>query len=219
MLDDIFKVGLTTPFEAVPRERKIYGVALAVVINIQDVTGEARVQLMLPWMPGFSPWARLATLMAGMNRGSYFVPQVGEEVLVAFNHGDVREPFVIGSLWNTLDRPPALAPTDPYNIRRIRSPLGHELSFDDALQSVELTTNLQTRVTLDATQATLSTPSASVTLGMAGDVSISASTRLTLEAPLIEIKSSGALNLEGQAATTLKSTAACVVQGSVVKIN
>ena len=75
-------------------------------------TAVRRVQLALPWLPGYQPWARLANQSAGTDRGSYFVPQAGDEVLVAFNHGDVREPYVLGSLWNTIDKPPADDPTD-----------------------------------------------------------------------------------------------------------
>ena len=63
----------------------IYGVAVATVVDNIDLLGEARVQLNLPWVPGFLPWARVATTMAGMMRGTYFIPQIGDEVLVAFN--------------------------------------------------------------------------------------------------------------------------------------
>ncbi len=200
-------------------DKKVFGVASATVINNFDSTGQARVQLMLPWLPGFMPWARLATLMAGMGRGTFFVPMVGDEVLVAFNHGDVREPYVIGSLWNTLDRPPALSPTDAITKRLVRSPLGHELTFDDLLQKVTLQSNLLSTVTLSADKAELSTPTAKVTVGKAGDVTISAATKLTLDAPVIEINAKASLTVQSQGVATFKSSGACVVQGSVVKIN
>lgn len=219
MSDEAIKFGLTTPFEATPRDRKIYGVALAMVLENMDSTGEARVRLMLPWLPGYTPWARLATLMAGFSRGSFFVPQVGDEVLVAFNQGDVREPYVVGALWNTIDRPPALAPIDAVNIRRIRTPLGHELSFDDALQEVTLSNTLMTQVKLTATEATISTPTASVTLGLTGDVTVESLTKISLHAPIVEIKADAALSLESQGVAKFKAAAACAVEGKVVKIN
>lgn len=200
-------------------EKKIYGVAVAQVINNFDSTGQARVQLMLPWLPGCQPWARLATLMAGMARGTYFVPMIGDEVLVAFNQGDVREPYVIGALWNTLDQPPALAPTDATTKRLIRSPLGHELEFDDALQTVTLKSNLESKVTLSVEKAEISTPTARVTIGKAGDVTISATTKLTLDAPVIEIAAKATLTVQSQGVATVKAGGALSVQGSVVKIN
>src|SRR5215218_6084995 len=89
-------------------ERHVYGVVIATVTNNVDATGEGRIQVQLPWLPGVRPWARLSRLDAG----TYFVPQKGAEVLVAFNHGDIREPYVLGTLWNSKDRPPKEGPQD-----------------------------------------------------------------------------------------------------------
>jgi uncharacterized protein involved in type VI secretion and phage assembly len=64
----------------------------------------------LPWLPddsgGYNVWARIATLMAGASRGSWFIPDVDDEVLVAFEAGDPRRPYVVGALWNGQDTPP-----------------------------------------------------------------------------------------------------------------
>lgn len=218
MADDVMFSMMQDVRPLVP-DKKIHGVAVATVINNFDSTGQARVQLQLPWLPGYQPWARLATLMAGMSRGTFFVPMIGDEVLVAFNHGDVREPYVVGALWNTLDRPPALSPSDAITKRLVRSPLGHELEFDDALQSVTLKSNLLSKVRLTADKAEISTPTAKVTIGKLGDVTISAATKLTLDAPVIEISAKASLTVQSQGVATLKSSGACVVQGSVVKIN
>lgn len=211
--------GLLQDFQTQPKDKTINGVAVAIVINNIDPLGQARVQLEIPWLPGHQPWARLATMMAGMARGTYFVPMLGDEVLVAFNQGDVREPFVIGAMWNALDRPPVLFPDDALTKRVVRSPLGHELEFDDKLQSVTLKSNLLSKVTLDAEAAEISTPTASVRIGKLGDVTITAKTKLVLDAPVIEIGAEAKLSLESQGVATLKSNGACVVQGSLVKIN
>lgn len=222
MAEEAVKFGATTPItmgSGPPPDKKIFGVSVATVLNNIDCTGEARVMLLLPWLPGYTPWARLSSPMAGMGRGTYFVPQVGDEVLVAFNHGDVREPYVLGTCWNTIDRPPAMAPTDPVTKRKIRTPLGHELSFDEALQSVTLSSNLMSTVTLDATKAQLSTPLASVTIDKAGGVTITAATKITLDAPVIEIKAKTLLSARSNGAALLKADAACFVKGAVVKIN
>lgn len=222
MAEEAVKFGWTQAFgggNPPPTDKKIFGVALATVISNTDSTGEARVMLLLPWLPGYTPWARLSSPMAGMGRGTYFVPQVGDEVLVAFNHGDVREPYVLGSCWNTIDRPPALAPTDPVTKRRIRTPLGHELTFDEALQSVTLSSNLMSTVTLDAEKAQLSTPLASVTIDKAGGVTITGATRITLDAPVIEIKAKSLLSLQSSGAALLKAAATCFIKGALVKIN
>lgn len=219
MAEEAVKFGLRQKIQARPSAEKINGVTVATVINNIDSTGEARVQLMLPWLPGFMPWARVSTPMAGMLRGTFFVPQIGDEVLVAFNQGDIREPFIVGTLWNTIDRPPALAPTDAVTQRRIRTPLGHELSFDEALQSVTLTSNTFSKVTLDPLKAELSTPLATVSIGKDGEVTITALTRITLDAPVIEIKAASVLTVRSNGTATLQAGGACSVQGAVVKIN
>jgi uncharacterized protein involved in type VI secretion and phage assembly len=219
MADEAIKFGLRQNMQVKPSPERIEGVSLATVVNNVDPTGEARVRLMLPWLPGFMPWARVAAPMAGTLRGAFFIPQIGDEVLVAFNQGDVREPMVIGALWNTVDRPPSLSPTDAVTKRKIRTPLGHELSFDEATQSVTLTSNTLSSVTLDPLKAELSTPLATVTIGKDGDVTITASTRISLVAPVVEIKAGSVLNAESAGMATLKAGAACAVQGALVAIN
>jgi uncharacterized protein involved in type VI secretion and phage assembly len=157
--------------------------------------------------------------MAGMARGTYFVPMVGDEVLVAFHSGDVREAFVLGSLWNTLDQPPALLPTDPVSKRLIRSPLGHELTFDDLLQTVTLKANSQSTVTLSLDKAEISTPTAKVTIGKAGDVTIKAATVLSLEAPVIKIAADTLLSAKSSGTAELGATGACAVSGKPLALN
>lgn len=223
MADEAVKFGLTRKIQGIgdaaePPEKKVFGVTVCTVLNNIDCTGQARVQLMLPWLPGYTPWARLSNMMAGLGRGSFFVPMIGDEVLVAFNHGDVREPYVLGTLWNTMDRPPSLSPTDAINKRKIRTPLGHELDFDEATQSVTLSSNTFSTVTLDPTRAEISTPTAKVSIGKAGDVTITATTKLTLEAPVIEIKG-GTVSVNSTGAMLVKADGLCAVQGKPVAIN
>jgi uncharacterized protein involved in type VI secretion and phage assembly len=210
---------LTQQFKKREEEKKIFGVTVCTVINNIDCTGGARVQLSLPWLPGFQPWARMSNMMGGMGRGSYFIPQIGDEVLVSFNHGDVREPYVLGTLWNTMDRPPASSPTDAVTKRKIRTPLGHELSFDEAQQAVTLTSNTMSTVTLDPQKAELSTPTATVTIGKLGDVTIKAATKLTLEAPVIEINAETLISANSQGGAAFGADGLCVIKGGQVKIN
>lgn len=77
--------------------------------------------------------ARVATLMAGSERGTFFNPEPGDEVVVAFEGGDLDRPVIIGALWSDVDSPPADADTSSSNnLRIIRSRLGHQLTFDDS---------------------------------------------------------------------------------------
>jgi len=112
-----------------------------------------------------------------------------------------------------------LAPTDALTKQKIRTQLGHELTFDEATQSVTLTSNTMSTLTLDLTKAEISTPTAKVTVGKAGDVTIKAATKLTLEAPIIEIKADTLLSVKSQAAALFQANGLCAVRGAPVKIN
>jgi len=114
-----------------------YGVYPALVSDINDPDGLGRVKVTLPWAPDsggsrYDSWARIATLMAGNNRGTWFIPDVGDEVLVAFEGGDPRRPFVLGGLWNGTDAPPESMDGAGKNfIKVIRSRNGVKITLDD----------------------------------------------------------------------------------------
>ncbi|MEM7119207.1 MAG: phage baseplate assembly protein V [Chloroflexota bacterium] len=109
------------------------GIVIGIVADLEDPEKLGRVKVTFPHLDGEeSNWARLATLMAGKNRGSFFRPEVGDEVLVAFLQGNIRYPFIIGSLWNGKDMPPpADGKVKENNWRFIKSRSGHTLKFDD----------------------------------------------------------------------------------------
>lgn len=113
-----------------------YGVYPAIVSDLADPAGQGRVRVRLPWCPddsGYEVWARLATMMAGNNRGSWFIPDIDDEVLVAFWGGDTRSPFIIGALWNGSDAPPESMDTSSSNdIKKLRSRNGVMVTMDDS---------------------------------------------------------------------------------------
>ena len=112
---------------------KIYGVVVGIVTNNNDPEGLGRVKLSFPWRDceQESYWARIATMMAGNERGTYFLPEVEDEVLVAFERGDINEPYVIGMLWNGKDKPPGDNSDGKNNVKKIKTKNGHELVFSD----------------------------------------------------------------------------------------
>ena len=134
-----------TPLETIVDERipsglggRWYGVYPATVSDIKnDPDGLGRVKLTLPWAPDtgngkYEAWARVATLMGGNNRGSWFIPDTGDEVLIAFEGGDPRRPFVLGGLWNGKDRPPETMDGGGKNQKKVlRSRNGVKVTLDD----------------------------------------------------------------------------------------
>ena len=91
---------------------RMNGVVVGQVKSVDDKRGEGRILVEFPWMEGRnqSYWAPSATLMSGGGRGAWFRPEKGDEVLVAFDHGDVNHPYIVGFLWNGVDRPPSNDP-------------------------------------------------------------------------------------------------------------
>ncbi|HKM56153.1 MAG TPA: phage baseplate assembly protein V [Isosphaeraceae bacterium] len=114
-----------------------YGVYPALVCDVKDPDGQGRVKVTLPWSPDasngrYEAWARLATLMGGQNRGSWFIPDRNDEVLVLFEAGDPRRPYVVGGLWNGADKPPAAMDGAGKNDKKVlRSRNGVKLTLDD----------------------------------------------------------------------------------------
>lgn len=114
-----------------------YGVYPALVSDVVDPDGQGRVKVRLPWSPdtkgdAYEAWARLATMMAGNDRGSWFIPDVDDEVLVSFEAGDPRRPYVVGALWNGQDVPPEQMDGSGRNtIKSVRSRNGVTVTLDD----------------------------------------------------------------------------------------
>lgn len=131
---------------------KTNGVVVGIVIDNKDPHGHYRVKVKFPWVSESgdyastvvddedfrSTWCRLTSFMAGSRdgekpRGAFFLPEVDDEVLLAFEHGDLRRPYVIGSLWNGVDLPPHDNDSQggENNFRTIQSREGHTLQFVD----------------------------------------------------------------------------------------
>jgi uncharacterized protein involved in type VI secretion and phage assembly len=124
---------------------KVPGVVTGVVKSVEDPDQQGRVQVSFPFLGGQndSTWAPVATLMAGGGRGSWFMPEVGDEVLVAFNQEDVAHPFIIGFLWNGQDKPPVTDTDISAKVRRLRTVSGHRIDFDDTGGSEKITIHTQ----------------------------------------------------------------------------
>jgi uncharacterized protein involved in type VI secretion and phage assembly len=114
-----------------------YGVYPALVTDISDPDGQGRVKVKLPWSADsgseqYEAWARIATLMGGSDRGSWFIPDKEDEVLVAFEGGDPKRPYVLGGLWNGSDQPPESMDSSGNNYTKVlKSRNGVKITLDD----------------------------------------------------------------------------------------
>lgn len=116
------------------------GVLIGTVLDLQDPEKLGRIKLRLPQFDDQpTDWARIASPMAGKDRGFFFQPEVGDEVLVAFENGDPRRAYVLGGLWSKVDTPPDRDGNDPQNNWRfIKSRSGHLVKLDDTKGSEKI---------------------------------------------------------------------------------
>lgn len=164
--------------------KRLWGVYPAIVQSVADPDQQGRVKVRLPWSPdpgaGYEAWARLATLMAGNGRGTWFIPDVDDEVLVAFEAGDPRRPYVVGALWNGQDSPPETMDGAGQNNRKviasrqdiriilddangqvsvtIQTPGGQQVVLRDTPASIELKDSNGNTVKMEGAGITLQTP-------------------------------------------------------------
>jgi uncharacterized protein involved in type VI secretion and phage assembly len=196
-----------TAFETIIDERvphglggRFYGLYPALVSDVRDPDNQGRVKVTLPWAVDsggarYEAWARLATLMAGDNRGSWFVPDVQDEVLVGFEAGDPRRPFVVGALWNGADRPPAnmdRAGKNPLKVLRSRNGVKITLDDTDGQETLVLETPGGQKVTLKDGPGSIEVQDSNGnTLKMeASGITVTSSAKVTVNASTAEISAS-----------------------------
>lgn len=176
---------------------RFYGVYPAVVVDVADPEGQGRVRVRLPWAldadgATYEAWARLATLMAGNERGSWFIPDVDDEVLVAFEGGAPRRPYVVGALWNGQDAPPERMDGAGRNdLKVLCSRNGVKVTLDDTQgqEKLILETPGGQKITLQDGPGKVDVVDAngnSVTLEASG-VTVTAAAKLTVNAGTVEV--------------------------------
>jgi uncharacterized protein involved in type VI secretion and phage assembly len=215
---------------------RAFGLVPAKVTSLEDPQNLGRVQLMYPWLPKYkdadlsSSWARLANPMGGKERGFYFLPEIDDEVLVGFEHGDVNRPYVLGTLWNNTDKPPQgtgeILAGDKKKVdqRVLRSRSGHLVVLNDkeGEEQVIITSKSGHTFTLDDKQGsesitikdktgknTMMIDSAknSMSINVEGDFSVTAKGKITLTSTqdlTLDTKAMGNLKTGGN--MTVKAT-------------
>jgi uncharacterized protein involved in type VI secretion and phage assembly len=187
------------------------GIVIGVVSDLDDPEGIGRVRVTYPHLNDApSDWARLVTPMAGADRGVFFRPEVEDEVLIAFEHGDPRRPYVLGSLWSKTDTPPADdGATTDNNWRFIKSRSGHVVRLDDTQGSerIEIVDKDGARkIVIDASGQKIQI------VCDRGDVEVTASGgTVRVDAKTVSIKSSAEMSIEAGGPLTIK--------GATVDIN
>jgi phage protein D/phage baseplate assembly protein gpV len=200
------------------------GIAIGQVSDAADPEKAGRVKLTFPWLSEdyVSDWARTVQSGAGKDRGWQVLPEVGDEVLVAFEQGDIRRPTVIGGLFNGVDTMPR-GPADlvdggtgRINRRSMVSRLGHRVDLVDASgkEGVRVTTaDEKLKLIMDHSGTT-------ITLHADGKVVIEGTQGVTIDATPSNIELKGTqISVDATSQLTLKGGTMCTIQGGMVKIN
>jgi Type VI secretion system/phage-baseplate injector OB domain len=219
------------------------GLVCAVVTNVDDPNKKGRVKVALPWLsPSYeSDWARVASIAAGPRTGASFLPEVGDEVLVGFEFGDPRRPYVLGGLINdnakfaTMD---SAVSSGAVVARGFATPAGNQLLFNDELppgppgppptkSSITLGTgDGKIGLVIDQVAGTITltckpapprsrTPAGSITIDCSGAGSV----EVKAGSGGLKLESDGQLELTGKLGVKITSNAMVQVQGQMIQLN
>jgi len=215
----------------------INGVVVAIVTDNNDPNNAARVKLKFPWLDDSyeSDWARLAQLGAGPNSGALWIPQVNDEVLVAFEHGDIRRPFVVGNLYNGVDTPnegSGLFDNGKVKRRGFISRKGHKfIFFDDPNKAgiAFISSDGNLKISLNETNSEIHISSQGkvhvesqqdMTLESQGNLKLKASQGIKLEAgSSLDLKGTSGATLDGGPQLEVKASGQLKVTGAMVDVN
>jgi uncharacterized protein involved in type VI secretion and phage assembly len=236
-------------------EGRVQGVVTALVTQLEDEDDLGRIKVKYPWLPKDpngveieSHWIRMASPMAGAQRGFQFLPEIDDEVLVAFEHGDVHRPYLIGALWSETDKPPkakADLVADGKVVQRVlMTRSGHEILFGDkeGEELVSVTTKSGHKVTLDdksgsekiticdktgKNELVIDSAANSMTINVEGDFSVTAKGKITLNSTqdmTLEAKGNGKfkgmqLALEGTSKNEVKGAQVTVQATAQVEVS
>lgn len=197
---------------------RFYGVVVGIVTNNKDPDGMHRVKVRFPWLDleHESHWARVVAAMAGNDRGCYFLPEVDDEVLIAFEHGSLEHPYVIGALWNGKDKPPEDNSDGKNDNRTIKSRSGHVVRLCDSsggekIEIIDKTGNNKIVITSSDNK---------ITIEAQGDIGITSRTgKVTITGIGVEITSSTNVKIQAQTSIDASATGQVNISGLLVNIN
>ena len=223
-------LGLTSGGSSGNGRAPVQGVVSALVTDVRDPENLGRVKLKFPWLSDTyeSDWARTVQSGAGHQRGFVNLPEVNDEVLVAFEQGDMRQPYVIGGLYNGVDTPQGGDhlvddSTGAVNRRGFISKAGHGLVFfdGDGKEGVAvLTGDKALRISLNKTRTTVKiTSSGEVVIEAKGAVTVKATGDLELSGRGVNVKAQSGVNIDGGAGgVDIKGTGKVGLKGMTVDI-
>lgn len=212
--------------QASQQDNRFLGVTIGIVTNNKDDEALGRVKVSFPWLSDEieSQWARVATPMAGNEMGIFFLPEVGDEVLIAFQNGMMDYPYVIGSLWNGKQKPPETNSDGKNNLRFVKSRSGHIFRLDDTegKEKIEVIDKSgKNTIVIDVSSNTIKiTAEGPLELVAKQDIKLeSSSGNINISGNNIEIKARSNAKIEATGNSDLKANGQMNIKGAMVNIN
>ncbi|MDQ3299608.1 MAG: phage baseplate assembly protein V, partial [Myxococcota bacterium] len=220
----IFSIDRAMP--AAVRATKMRGVYLAIVVDNKEGADNPgyRVKVKYPWMSEQEQtfWARIATPMGGKDRGTYFLPEIEDQLLVVFEHGDINRPIVIGAVWSKQQEPVEVNASGSNNTKLIKSKSGHRVIFDDKDGEEKITIVDQTK----KNKIVLDSKAKLIKIESAGDIEIKAQANVVMHSNALKLGTSEGFKGKGKDVLThatstfsIKAGTEIHIVGSSVQIN
>lgn len=197
--------------EGRPVSGQMPGLVEAIVVDNVDPDQMGRVKVKFPTLPEMpeSFWCRLVMPMAGRERGWMTIPEIDDEVLVAFIHGDINHALVLGSLYNGVDTPPYANEDQENNLRVFQSRSGHRLTFDDTsgAERVELVLhNQEIKIVWDSANKELSVYSGK-------DIIVEAKETIHYKCKDFKLEASNSINVSATQTMDVTTGQSCTING------
>jgi len=220
------------------------GVVPAMVTNLNDPDDLGRVKVKYPWL-GANPevesdWMRIAAPMAGAQRGFFYLPEINDEVLVAFEHGDVHRPYIVGALWSSTDKPPKknseAVVGGKVNQRVLKTRQGHLIILDDKQgeEQISVTSKSGHTVILNDKSGSesitikdktgnnsmvIDSTKNSLAIAVNGDFTVEAKGKVTIKSTRdMTLEAQAKAGLKGTAGLNLETTAQAALKGAQVQV-
>ncbi len=208
----------------------IKGMHIGIVTDLEDPENEFRVRVKIPSisMDEDGVWSRIATLDAGDTRGTFFRPEINDEVVVGFFDNDPRYPVIIGML-NSSAKAAGISPSNDNHEKGYISRSGMKFIFNDDAKSIQLETPGGKKIIIDEQNAIISMEdengnilkleAAGITMESSGNITLTAGGTLTLGAAQLAISGDGSVKMEASGSLEMTSSGNTTIKGSLVMIN
>jgi Rhs element Vgr protein len=216
----------------------INGLQIGVVVQLEsDPDGQDRILVRIPVIDSNAQgiWTRIASLDAGNDRGAFFMPEIGDEVIVGFINDDPRDAVVLGMLHSS-NKPAPITPSDANNEKGfttrskmhlsfnddtktivIDTPAGNSITIDEQSMKIEIKDQNQNKITMGTSGISLESPM-NIDIKAGAVLTLAGGTSLSVGAPSLSVKADADVSIQG-AVAKLSSSGITEISGSLVKIN